>query len=190
MEKHVTNSDDYLVQQFIDGDRDAFSTLVTRHKNDIYRFIFYRLQDVEQAADLTQDVFVKLFQSAERYIPSGKFKSWLLRIAHNLCIDEYRKKKYLRHISLEQEPRLVSRMVDTSQESTHRAEHHELQVLLTEGLQRLPAIYREALTLCQYQGLRYHEIAEIQNCPVGTVKSRIHAAMKQLKEFLKEKELI
>ena len=184
------NNDDILVRQFIEGNQTAFSTLVNRHKHDIYHFILSRIQDVEQAADLTQDVFIKLFQSAERYIPSGKFKSWLLRIAHNICIDEYRKKKYTKVFSLEEESYLVSQVEDRSQESARRVEQSELQAVLTTGLQRLPAVYREALILCQYQGLRYHEIAAIQKCPLGTVKSRIHTAMKQLKEYLKDKEMI
>lgn len=184
------NNDDHLVQQFIDGNQAAFSMLVMRYKHEIYRFIFSRVQDVERAAELTQDVFVKLFQSAERYIPSGKFKSWLLRIAHNLCIDEYRKMRIRRVFSLDREPSLVSQLKDDTQSSAYRAEHNELQKVLKEGLQKLPLIYREALMLCQYQGLRYHEIAAIQKCPVGTVKSRIHTAMKQLKQFLKEKEMI
>jgi RNA polymerase sigma-70 factor (ECF subfamily) len=190
MEQPVTTSDDNLVQQFIDGNQAAFTTLVTRYKNEIYHYILYRIHDMERAADLTQDVFVKLFQSAERYAPSGKFKSWLLRIAHNLCIDEYRKNKHANTMSLETEPQLISQIADGSQESAFHAEHRELQTIITEGLRRLPTVYREALTLCQYQGLRYHEIALIQQCPVGTVKSRIHAAMKQLKQFLKEREII
>ena len=190
MEQPLTNSDDYLVQQFIEGNQAAFSTLVARYKNEIYHYILYRIKDVERAADLTQDVFIKLFQSAERYIPSGKFKSWLLRIAHNLCIDEYRKNKYARGISLATEPILASQIADHSHESAYRAEYRELQAIIAEGLRRLPAMYREALILCQYRGLRYHEIAVIQQCPVGTVKSRIHAAMVQLKKFLKDKELI
>jgi RNA polymerase sigma-70 factor (ECF subfamily) len=190
MERSLQNSDDILMQQFIDGNQNAFSMLVNRHKNDIYRFILSRVRDVERAADLTQDVFVKLFQSAERYIPEGKFKSWLLRIAHNLCIDEYRKKTLSFVSSLDSDSRLALEVEDSTQESAHRAEHRELHEVIEEGLKRLPGIYREALILCQYQGLRYHEIAAIQKCPVGTVKSRIHTAMKQLKDFLKDKELI
>jgi RNA polymerase sigma-70 factor (ECF subfamily) len=107
-----------------------------------------------------------------------------------LCIDEYRKNKYTRVLSLETQPQIKSQMADMSQESSHAAEYRELHVMIAKGLQQLPEIYREALILCQYQGLRYREIAVIQKCPVGTVKSRIHKAMKQLKEFLQDKELI
>ncbi len=86
------NTDDYLMGQFQGGDESAFTILVNRHKRDIFNFVLLKIKDRDLASDLTQDVFIKLFNSIEQYQPAGKFKSWLLRIAHNVCIDQFRKK--------------------------------------------------------------------------------------------------
>ena len=193
----VQNKDDYLMKQFIAGDRDAFSLLVNYYKRDIFNFILSKVKDRELASDLTQDVFVKLFNSAERYISHGKFKAWLFRIAQNVCIDEFRKQKKASILSLDEKmdsktnehTTLLDQFEDESLNPAKETEYFELQTILKLTLEKLPKKQQTALVLCQYHGMSYGEIAEIQKCPLGTVKSRIHNALVKMKDVLKEYDI-
>ena len=193
----MQNRDDYLMQQFIVGDRDAFSLLVNSHKRDIFNFILGKVKDRELASDLAQDVFVKLFNSAGSYTAHGKFKSWLFRIAQNICIDFYRKQKKASIISLNGElnsranenATLLAQLEDETSNPVKEAEYSELQTVLKQALAKLPEKHQTVLLLCQYHGMSYKEIADIQKCPVGTVKSRVHNALMKLKDVLKVYEI-
>ncbi len=190
------NTDDYLMQQFQNGDRDAFTHLVHRHKRDIFRFILSKVKDRELASDLTQDVFVKLFKSAELYQPTGKFRSWLFRMAQNICIDAYRKQQKASILSLycknetDEELTLLDQIEDESANPGKETEFIELQDVLERAFDSLPEKQRTALALCQYHGMSYSEIASIQKVPVGTVKSRIHNALVKVRNFLQENSLM
>jgi len=190
----VQNTDDYLMQQFVAGDRDAYSLIVNRNKRDIFNFILSKVKDREHASDLAQDVFVKLFNSAEQYTAHGKFKAWLFRIAQNICIDFYRKQKKASIISLNGEmdsvanetTTLLDQLEDETSNPVRETEYSELQIILKQALDTLPEKHQTALLLCQYHGMSYKEIADIQKCPVGTVKSRVHNAFMKMKDVLKE----
>lgn len=194
----VQDIDDYLIQQFVNGDRMAFSHLVSRHKQTIYQFILARVGNRDMAADLTQDVFVKLLNSARQYRATGKFRSWLFRIAQNLWIDAHRKQKRATIVSLHQnvatgdneDTNLVDYLEDGTTNPADAAEFLELQDIVKCALDALPEKQRTCLILYQYHGLSYKEIAASQDCPVGTVKSRIHTALIQVRKVLKEKEII
>jgi len=194
----VQDIDDYLMQQFIKGDRDAFTQLVYRHKHDIFQFILSRVRNYEIASDLTQDVFVKLFKSAGNYTSSGKFGSWLFRIAQNVVIDEHRKQQKYSILSLNTDmtsdqnevSTLLDFLEDQSANPSEELEFIELQNIINQAVNSLPERQRAALVLCQYHGMSYKEIAVIQKCPIGTVKSRIHNALSKIRDVLKEKKLL
>jgi RNA polymerase sigma-70 factor (ECF subfamily) len=192
----VHNTDDYLMRQFQNGDHDAFTHLVHRHKRDIFRFILSKVKERELASDLTQDVFVKLFKSADWYQPTGKFRSWLFRMAQNICIDYHRKHQKAAIISLnsnnesDEELALVDQLEDESANPVRETEFIELQSQIESALDSLSEEQRTAFVLCQYHGMSYSEIASVQKIPVGTVKSRIHQALIKVRDFLKEKELM
>jgi len=192
----VHNTDDYLMRQFQSGDRDAFTHLVHRHKRDIFRFILSKVKDKELASDLTQDVFVKLFKSADWYQPTGKFRSWLVRLAQNICIDYHRKYLKASILSLnstnktDEELSLADQIEDESANPERETEFIELQKVIESALDSLSEEQRTAFVLCQYQGMSYREIASLQKVPVGTVKSRIHQALIKVRDFLKEKDFM
>jgi len=192
----VPNTDDYLMQQFQNGDRDAFTHLVHRHKRDVFRFVLSKVKESELASDLTQDVFVKMFKSAELYQPTGKFRSWLFLMAQNICIDYYRKQQKASILSLhtksesDAELTLVDQIEDETTNPEREVEFIELQGIIERALESLPEKQRTALVLCQYHGMSYHEIASIEKVPVGTVKSRIHNGLSRVRDFLKEHDLI
>ena len=190
------NTDDYLMRQFQNGDRDAFTHLVHRHKGDVFRFILSKTKDRELASDLTQDVFVRLFQSADRYQPTGKLRSWLFRIAQNLCIDYHRKHQKASILSLNNKSEsndeftLLDQIEDETTDPAIETEFNDLQSVIERALESLSKEQRTAFVLCQYHGMSYSEIASIQKAPVGTVKSRIHHALIKVRDFLKEKDLM
>lgn len=192
----MPDTDDYLMQQFQDGDRDAFTHLVHRYKHTIFRFILSRVKDQELASDLTQDVFVKLFKSAQLYQPTGKFRSWLFRMAQNICIDYHRKQQKASILSLhnksetDNELTLMDEVENETANPEKETEFTELQQIIEQAFDSLPEKQRTALVLCQYHGMSYHEIASIQKVPVGTVKSRIHNGISKVRDFLIENELI
>jgi RNA polymerase sigma-70 factor (ECF subfamily) len=192
----VHNTDDYLIGQFQNGDRDAFTHLVHRHKQNVFRFLLSKVKDRELASDLTQDVFVKLFKSAELYKPTGKFRSWLFRMAQNICIDYHRKQQKASIIALynksetDAELTLIDQVEDETTNPEKETEFIELQEVIEQAFDSLPEKQRTALLLCQYHGMSYHEIASIQKVPVGTVKSRIHHGLTKVRDYLKKYELL
>jgi len=190
------NTDDYLMGQFQGGDESAFTILVNRHKRDIFNFVLLKIKDRDLASDLTQDVFIKLFNSIEQYQPAGKFKSWLLRIAHNVCIDQFRKKPKAVILSLDDNPdsdnnlSLENRIVDKEANPEIEIEALESRESIQQAMELLPEKQKTALALCQHHGFSYQEIADIEKCPVGTIKSRIHNAMNNVRDYLKEHDLL
>jgi RNA polymerase sigma-70 factor (ECF subfamily) len=192
----VQNTDDYLIGQFQNGDRDAFTHLVHRYKGDVFRFILSKVKDRELASDLTQDVFVKLFKSVDLYQPTAKFRSWLFRMVQNICIDYHRKHQKASILSLDskseasEELTLLDQIEDESANPERETEFVELQSVIESALDSLSEEQRTAFVLCQYQGMSYREIASVQKVPVGTVKSRIHQALIKVRDFLKEKGFV
>lgn len=190
------NTDDYLMRQFQTGDRDAFTHLVHRHKRDIFRFILSKVKDRELASDLTQEVLVKLFKSANLYQATGKFRSWLFCMAQNICIDYHRKHQKASILSLNstsktnEELTWVDQIEDQSANPERETEFIELQAVIKSALDSLSEVQRTAFVLCQYHGMSYIEIASVQKVPVGTVKSRIHQALIKVRFFLKENDFM
>ncbi len=189
--------DDNLVNEFIDGNQQSFTQLVERHKHSIYRFILQRVRNSALAADLTQEVFVKLFQNVHLYQQTGKLKSWLFRIAQNLAIDTFRKKNRATILSFDQEgtatgesENLKNELIDTSTNLAEKVEFQEIQDFIEKALIELPEEQRNAFLFAQIQGMHYQEIAKIQNCPVGTVKSRVHQALTKVRNVLKANDLL
>lgn len=197
LEQWVPDRDENLVTQFLAGDQQAFTKLVERHKNPIYRFILQRVRDADLAVDLTQEVFIKLFQNAHLYQQFGKFSSWLFRIAQNVAIDAFRKQKKAIILSFDQKSSQKNdldanekELIDNSTNLANKIEFQEIQTFIEKALAEVPLEQKEAFILSQIQGMRYQEIAQIQNCPVGTVKSRVHLALTKIRDVLKANDLL
>lgn len=157
------------------GDASAVSWIVTRYTPMVYRFAWRMLGNEQDARDATQDTFVKVLRNLDRYDARWRFHTWVFGIARNTCIDEHRRR---RHTSDEE----VSDVMDHREgplELTTRAERARL---LQAALAEVPPLYREVLVLYHFEHLKYEEIAETLDLPMGTVMNRIFRARKKLRE--------
>jgi len=188
-------SDEELMVRCGQGDTDVFNTLVKRHERGVIKYIDKLLDDVERAKELAQETFLRAFMARERYQPKAKFTTWLYRIALNLCRDEYRRVSRSPVVSIyktftyeasdewdEENYEFHEIIIDTSIPSPDVAlEQEEREEAMKEAIDSLAPKHRAVLAMRIYEELDYSEIAQRLNCPIGTVKSRIHYALKVLK---------
>ncbi len=175
--------DDYeLVKQSINGNEDAFAELLSRYKNLVYSVVLRMVNDTEDANDLAQEVFIKLYKNLDKYQPEYKFSTWLIRITTNHVID-YRRKKKQETVSMDDMVYEPANNITPEKEYISREEKQGLAAVIAG----LPDIYKIPIVLYHQQGLRYQEIADIIGEPLSKVKNRIFRGRKMLKENL-EKE--
>lgn len=172
--------EDYeLIQCCLKGEQEAFSELVVRYKNLVYSVILRMVNDHEEANDLAQEVFIKVYKNLDKYIPEYKFSTWIMRITTNLVID-YRRKKKQETVSIDDmDYELPS---NDTPESTYLRK--EQQRFVNSAIKSLPDMYRIPIVLYHQQGLSYQEIGDIIGEPLSKVKNRIFRGRKMLKENL------
>lgn len=174
-----TKEDYELIQYCLKGNQDAFTELVTRYKNLVYSVILRMINDHEEANDLAQEVFIKVYKNLDKYSPEFKFSTWIMRITTNLVID-YRRKKKQETVSIDDmDYELAS--ADTPENSYLKKEQ---QKLVNSAIKSLPDMYRIPIVLYHQQGLSYQEIGDIIGEPLSKVKNRIFRGRKMLKESL------
>ena len=169
------------------GDLDAFEPLVRRYERRLFGYFLNLVEDPATAADLAQETFVRVYRAAGRYRESGKFESWLFRIAANLVRSRQRRPdQRMPHLSLEEAPAGARELASHGREARpdEAAWRAELRDALQKALPRLPFVFREAVLLRDVEGRSYREIAEMLGVEEGTVKSRAHRGRKHLKELL------
>jgi len=176
----LTDNEGDLVARCRRGDETAWRELVARHTRRVFGIAYRFVGRVDEAEDLTQDIFVKVFQSLDRYRESdGAFGTWVGTVARNHAIDQYRRRREERARRVE-DPAVLD-AVPTGEESPLRSlERDDLKQLVHRGLRALPADLREAIVLCDLQGLSYDEVAATLQIPLGTVKSRINRGRLEL----------
>ena len=156
--------DDVLMARTAAGEEAAFRLLVQRWETDVRAFLIHMLGSLEEAADLTQDTFVKVFDHAGRYRPEDRFKSWLFRIAGNLARSRLRRRKVVGWLSFDP---AVHDVRDPGPEPSEELLERERAQAVRSALVRLPERQREALALHRYQGLKYREIATAMDTTVS-----------------------
>ncbi|MCA9740908.1 MAG: sigma-70 family RNA polymerase sigma factor [Deferribacteres bacterium] len=185
-------TDEQLIRKYLDGDIEAFNTLVWRWQKPIYNFTLRYFKDREHAKDATQRVFVKVFKNLKHLKDSRKFSSWIYQIALNLCKDETKSKYYQTTSSLDELKDSknfdVSSETDSSAYAGHNPENtlerRELRSLLERALDQIPAEQKEVVVMKEFQGLKFIEIAEILELPINTVKSRMYYGLHALRKIL------
>jgi len=189
----MSQSDVELMLRVREDDPDAFELLVKRHEGPILNY-FYRLTwDRQRSEDMAQDVFMRLYRARARYSPQARFTTYLYRIAKNLWIDQYRSKKSAPSETSLDGPigqddgrvlHLRDRIAAPGRSPDERASGRELVDTLKKALDLLPEDQRLVFVLGQVQGMAYARISEIMEVPEGTVKSRMHAAVRRLRGLL------
>jgi RNA polymerase sigma-70 factor (ECF subfamily) len=178
---------------YISGDVKAFELLLERHQRAVINFIGRYIGDVSMAEDITQEVFIRVIRSADRYKRSAKFRTWLFTIARNLCIDRLRQSKRRPEVSLDNPLTNNDKegavygdlMTDPNQADSEEAViHGEFREKLKQAMATLPEKQREVFVMRQFSGLRFHEIAETLGIGENTVKSRMRYALLDLKKKL------
>jgi RNA polymerase sigma-70 factor (ECF subfamily) len=182
----ATVTDDGLVQRTLDGRPEAFEEVFRRYSRPLYSFILTYVGDYDLAQDAFQEAFLRAFRNVRKYHIGTNFGAWLHKVALNASKDYLKKRKRFESMEIRETEEFQPLSLVSAQGPTphDRVEKAELQGLVREALRRLSPAHREVLLLYQFQGFSYEEIAQILSCPLGTVKSRIHYAMKHLQEVL------
>ncbi len=173
-------TDNELLERCRSGDQAAWSALVARHARKVFSVAWRFTGRSDEAEDLTQEIFVKVYQQLSRFDPqSGQFPAWLMRVARNHAIDNYRKRREER-VRRADDPAILDAMADAAAGPLEDVVRKERAEIVRAGLAALPAELREPLILCDLRGLPYEEIAHTLGLPLGTVKSRINRGRTEL----------
>jgi RNA polymerase sigma-70 factor (ECF subfamily) len=180
----LTTTETLLLPRCREGDEAAWRELVARHTRKVFGLAYRFTGRVDEAEDLTQEVFVKVYQTLGRYRESdGPFGGWLMAVARNHAIDHYRRRKQER-LRRSDDPVALETMPSRDEHPIAGIEREERARLVHRGLAALPADLRLPLILCDLQGRPYEEIASELGIPLGTVKSRINRARLELAKRL------
>jgi len=180
-----------VVARALEGSEDAYRDLVRSFERPVFGLVVRMVHDAAVAEELAQEVFLKVFRNLDSYDPRRKLSSWIFKIAHNTTLDHLRRKR-LETVPLEGsaedgEPGAGLRLPDQSVFSPDvEAERSDLAQAMETAIARLRPEYREVMLLRFQQGLAYQEIAEVTGLPMGTVKTFIFRARKELARRLKE----
>jgi RNA polymerase sigma-70 factor, ECF subfamily len=180
---------DRLIERCLEGDQAAWDTIVRQNWRRVFNVAYKFVGKHDEAEDLTQDIFLKIFKALGTFDRRANFQTWIVSISRNLCIDHYR--------SVRKERQTIAREVDSTalqpasaERGPHAAaEHQDLRELLRAALGKLPPPLRTAVVLRDLQELSYQEIADRLSLPEGTVKSRINRGRIELARQIRRIEL-
>jgi RNA polymerase sigma-70 factor (ECF subfamily) len=193
-----TESDEALLFRLREGEREVFGTLVRRYERELFGYLRRYVGDDDLADDVFQNTFVQVFLKIQQYEPGRPARPWLYAIATNQAIDALRRRN--RRIAdrpadaiaapdEEGEPRPLFELLPSPGDSPHEvAEQAEQAKRVRAAVNRLPELLRQTVLLVYFQGLKYQDAADILGIPVGTVKSRLHAALTKLTEEWTEED--
>ena len=180
-------TDAELMSNFQAGDDSAFDILIERYYQHVLNYFCHQCWDRVMAEDICQDTFVKLFNSRDKYRPVTTFKAFLFTIARNAFIDNYRKMKKRKTTSLDAvygDESFASYLEGVSQNSGELIDSKERLSKIMSAIDELPEILKDVFILSEIEQMKYSEISEILNIPVGTVKSRMFNSVKILQKLL------
>src|SRR5690242_20349429 len=191
MKAFVKKTDHELIHLFVDGNLEALETLVLRHKDKLYTSILFLVKDKYLAEDIFQDVFIRIIDTMRsgRYTEEGKFLPWVMRIAHNLCIDYFRKVKRSPSIKTStdhdifevlnfSEPGMEEKMI--------QGQSHER---VRKMLDMLPEDQKEVIVMRHFADLSFKEIANITGCSINTALGRMRYGLINLRKMMIEKQI-
>ncbi len=181
--------DTQLIEFVLNGQEDGFEELVKRYQRPIVGYVFRMLNDYDSALDVSQEVFIKVYNSLNRYRSEYKFSTWLYRIAHNAAIDHIRKNSFLtQSIETENEEGAYQLQLESPLPTPEQdREQSEWRTEIDAVVKCLPQGYRELIVLRHSRDLSYDEIADITSLPLGTVKNRLFRARELMRNIFIER---
>ena len=182
-------SDVELIANAIKGREDGFEELVRRYQKQITGYVYRIVGDYDLSLDVTQEVFIKVYNSLHRYSSDYKFSTWLYRIAHNAAIDHLRRNSInSQSLETENEDGTYQLQIESSAPSPEKdREVSEWRTEIGQVIKRLPDAYKQLILLRHANDLSYDEIAEITNLPLGTVKNRLFRAREMMRQIMLER---
>ncbi|WP_462254873.1 RNA polymerase sigma factor [Ferruginibacter sp.] len=191
MRSTITLTDEQAVQLFINGEASALELLIERHKNRIFSSIYLLVKDKYLAEDIFQDLFIKIIENLKsgNYKEENKFLFWAMRIAHNLCVDHFRKVKSRPIIRTSNDTDIfdVLDFAEPNAEESIMKSQSRNQVMKLVSL--LPEEQREVIILRHFADLKFKQIAELLNCSVNTALGRMRYALLNIRKMVEEKQL-
>ncbi len=189
---NVQIPDSLLVKSYVAGDENALATLIKRHQSKIYGFIYSKIPDRDVCDDVFQDTFIKVIKTlkSNSYNEEGKFLPWVMRIAHNLVIDHFRKNKKMPMFRETEEFSIFSIMSDNSMTIESKMISDQVCLDLKKLIQELPEDQKEVLMMRMYQDLSFKEISELTGVSINTALGRMRYAILNIRKVIDKHQII
>jgi RNA polymerase sigma factor (sigma-70 family) len=191
MKSLTQKTDNELIRLFIDGDMTALEVLVMRHKDKIFTSVLFLVKDKYLAEDIFQEVFIRVIDTLRsgRYTEEGKFLPWAMRIAHNLCVDHFRKVKRTPVIKTGDDRDIFEVLNFTEEGADVKMMKRQSHDRVREMLDRLPEDQREVIVLRHYADMSFKEIAALTNCSINTALGRMRYGLINLRKMMVDKKI-
>jgi RNA polymerase sigma-70 factor (ECF subfamily) len=190
------HEDRILIQLYKNGNEDAFKQLLFRHKDKIFRFIKLKVKDVDLANDIFQEVFIKVINTIKSgtYNEEGKFLPWVMRIAHNLIIDHFRRNSRFKHVSestsLKEDFNVFSTLSSDNKNIKEQITTRELLDQMVSLVDYLPNSQKKILNMRIFQDMSFKEIAEAENISINTALGRMRYALLNIRKLIEKHGLV
>ena len=189
---NVQIPDALLVRNYIAGDENALTTLISRHQSKIYGFIYSKIADRDVSDDIFQDTFIKVIKTlkSNSYNEEGKFLPWVMRIAHNLIVDHFRRNKKMPMFRETEEFSIFSIMSDNQPNVESSMITSQVESDLKRLIEELPSDQKEVLVMRMYQDLSFKEIADLTGVSINTALGRMRYALMNLRKVIDKHNII
>ncbi len=184
-------TDQQLIHLYLDGDADALATIVLRYKDKIYTSIYLLVKDKYLAEDIFQDVFIRIIDTLKggRYTDEGKFLPWAMRIAHNMCVDHFRKVKRSPTIKTSDDRDIFEVLNFSEAGADQKMMTGQSHDRIRKMVDMLPEDQREVIILRHYADLSFKEIADLTKCSINTALGRMRYGLINLRKLMVEKQI-
>lgn len=184
-------TDQQLIHLYLNGDSEALSSLIERYKDKIYTSIYLLVKDKYLAEDIFQDTFIKVIDTVNggRYTEEGKFLPWVMRIAHNLCVDHFRKVKRSPSIKTSDDRNIFDVLHFNEMGADEKMAQLQSHERVGKMLDMLPSDQKEVIVMRHYADLSFKEIAQITDCSINTALGRMRYGLINLRKMMIEKQI-
>ncbi|MEP7255013.1 MAG: sigma-70 family RNA polymerase sigma factor [Ferruginibacter sp.] len=184
-------TDQQLIHLYMEGDANALATIIVRYKDKIYTSIYLLVKDKYLSEDIFQDVFIRIIDTLKggRYTDEGKFLPWAMRIAHNMCVDHFRKVKRTPTIKTSEDRDIFEVLNFSEPGADHKMMNGQSHERVRKMVDMLPEDQREVIILRHYADLSFKEIADLTQCSINTALGRMRYGLINLRKLMTEKQI-